>query len=154
MDWTIQDLGSLGELVGAVVVVASLIYIGLQVKQNTMATRSATMQAIFQNTSETWRATTLDLDRTTQFYKISKSDNPTGPERIFASAYVLQTLRAHENIFYQLKYGMLDERYVHLEQRTSNYFSSRLYRKQWDDRLIQGWLSEEYVSFVDGVLAA
>ena len=34
---TIQDLGSLGELLGSVAVLATLIYLALQTRQNTMA---------------------------------------------------------------------------------------------------------------------
>ncbi len=34
---TIQDLGALGELLGAVAVLATLIYLALQTRQNTMA---------------------------------------------------------------------------------------------------------------------
>jgi hypothetical protein len=42
---TIDQLGSLGEFVGAIAVVASLIYVAVQIKQNTNATRISTMQA-------------------------------------------------------------------------------------------------------------
>ena len=34
---TIQDLGALGELIGSVAVLATLIYLTLQTRQNTMA---------------------------------------------------------------------------------------------------------------------
>ncbi len=36
---TIQDLGALGELLGSVAVLATLIYLALQTRQNTMAIR-------------------------------------------------------------------------------------------------------------------
>ncbi len=37
MTLTIQDLGALGELLGAIAVLATLIYLALQTRQNTMA---------------------------------------------------------------------------------------------------------------------
>ena len=37
MTLTIQDLGALGELLGAIAVLATLIYLTLQTRQNTMA---------------------------------------------------------------------------------------------------------------------
>ena len=37
MSLTIQDLGSLGELLGSVAVLATLVYLALQTRQNTMA---------------------------------------------------------------------------------------------------------------------
>ncbi len=37
MTLTIQDLGALGELLGSIAVLATLIYLALQTRQNTMA---------------------------------------------------------------------------------------------------------------------
>ena len=42
---TLQDWGALGELIGGVAIIVSLIYVGLQVRQSTHATRAATSQA-------------------------------------------------------------------------------------------------------------
>jgi hypothetical protein len=36
MDWTIQDLGALGEFVGAIGVIITLIYLAYQIRQNTV----------------------------------------------------------------------------------------------------------------------
>lgn len=35
MDWTIQDYGALGEIIGAIGVIATLAYLALQIRQNT-----------------------------------------------------------------------------------------------------------------------
>jgi hypothetical protein len=43
---TIQELGSLGELVAAIATVATLIYLALQIRRNTQATRAASFHAI------------------------------------------------------------------------------------------------------------
>ena len=50
---TIAELGAIGEFVGAFGVIASLVYVGLQVRQNTRAVRSETRlglaNAMYQN---------------------------------------------------------------------------------------------------------
>ncbi len=46
---TLQDLGNLGEILGAVAVVVSLFYVGSQIRQNTAAVRSSTAQAVHDN---------------------------------------------------------------------------------------------------------
>ena len=46
MDWTIQDLGAIGEFVGAFAVVVTLIYLTLQVRQSTAQARLASIQAV------------------------------------------------------------------------------------------------------------
>ena len=42
----IMELGAIGELVGGVAVIASLVYVGLQVRQNTKAVLAATFQEV------------------------------------------------------------------------------------------------------------
>ena len=41
---TVQDLGSLGELIAAVATVTTLVYLAIQLKQNTRELRSQTFQ--------------------------------------------------------------------------------------------------------------
>ena len=48
-----QELGSLGEFVGAIGVVLSLIYLATQIRQNTRAVRSASVQAATLSTGNT-----------------------------------------------------------------------------------------------------
>jgi hypothetical protein len=43
---TIQELGSLGELIAAVATVVTLIYLALQIRQNTHATRATSFHAV------------------------------------------------------------------------------------------------------------
>ena len=45
---TIQDLGSLGELLAAVATLATLGYLAVQVRQNTESIRASTVQAMFE----------------------------------------------------------------------------------------------------------
>ncbi len=42
---TLEDLGNIGEFIGAIAVVLSLVYLAVQIRQNTNAVRSGTHQA-------------------------------------------------------------------------------------------------------------
>ncbi len=42
----IMELGAIGELVGGVAVIASLVYVGVQIKQNTLVTRGQAVTAL------------------------------------------------------------------------------------------------------------
>ena len=53
MNW--EALGAIGELIGAVGVIASLIYVGLQVRQNTRSMRAATYDSLVRSNGE-WLA--------------------------------------------------------------------------------------------------
>jgi len=46
VEWTIQDLGAIGEFVGAFTVVVTLIYLTLQVRQSTAQARLTSIQAV------------------------------------------------------------------------------------------------------------
>ena len=43
---TIQDLGSIGEVVGAIATVATLIYLAIQIRSHTYAVQSAAAQSV------------------------------------------------------------------------------------------------------------
>jgi len=45
VEWTIQDYGALGEIVGAVGVVVTLAYLALQIRRNTQTIRTAAVNA-------------------------------------------------------------------------------------------------------------
>jgi hypothetical protein len=46
---TLQELGSLGEFIGALAVIASLAYVALQIRQHTRSLRTASFQALMQS---------------------------------------------------------------------------------------------------------
>ena len=48
---TIQDLGSIGEMVGAIAIVATLAYLAVQIRQNTRTTRATNFHNLIENNS-------------------------------------------------------------------------------------------------------
>ena len=46
MEWTIQDLGAVGEFVGAIGVVVTLVYLAYQIRQNTIQLEQSTLTAM------------------------------------------------------------------------------------------------------------
>lgn len=65
---TIQDLGSLGELIAAVATVITLAYLALQIRQNTQAMRNAATRAIIED-SNGWRANVLQNSEVAELYQ-------------------------------------------------------------------------------------
>ena len=49
---SLEDLGNIGELVAAIGVIASLIYLAIQIRQNTQSVRSSAVQASVRDTTE------------------------------------------------------------------------------------------------------
>ncbi len=59
---TIQDLGSLAEIMGAVATVATLIYLAIQIRDNTFAVRSSAAQSVHEAFSTWYRMLAADAD--------------------------------------------------------------------------------------------
>lgn len=59
---TLQDLGSVGELVGAIATVATLIYLSIQIRANTYAVRSAAAQSVHEAFATWYRMLAADAD--------------------------------------------------------------------------------------------
>jgi hypothetical protein len=59
---TLQDLGSLGEVVGATATVATLIYLAIQIRANPNAVRSAAAQTVHEALATWYRTLAADAD--------------------------------------------------------------------------------------------
>ena len=77
---TIQDLGSLGELMAAIATVATLVYLAIQLKQNTRALRSQTFQQSSMDMSLTANAISSDGELGKIVVKASDSLDDLSPE--------------------------------------------------------------------------
>ncbi len=106
----IMDLGAIGELVGGVAVIASLLYLGLQVRQSTRASRAASYQAAVSSVSEWTRCLGSDGALAILFDKGSHDPSSQSEEEQLQYAYLLNSVvRNFENIHYQYESGFMDE---------------------------------------------
>jgi hypothetical protein len=157
MGLTIQDLGSIGEMIGAVAVVITLLYLGSQIRQNTIAVKAAAMQSVFEATSNVWHNSCAQFDRTEKLFEIAakpaKERSPA--ERQYHLGWIMLTVRAQENMFFHLKLGTVDDEYIRLEARINSLFRhpQSIYRNAWEDGTVQPFVSEDFQSFVESVVA-
>ena len=57
---TLNDLANIGQVIGAIAVVVSLIYVALQIRQNTNAVRSATAQTVHEHFAKWYHLVAAD----------------------------------------------------------------------------------------------
>jgi len=157
MDISIQGLGAFGELIGAVAVVITLIYLSYQIKQNTVAVKAAAMESAFRSTSNVWRNSCSEFSRTEKMFEIAaKPAAERSPaERQYHLCSIMQTLRAQENMYFHMKLGTVDEGFIRLRTRLRSIFGhpQSLYRNAWNDGLVQPFISSEFQSFVENLLS-
>jgi len=104
MDLT--QLGNLGEFVSGVAVVASLIYVGIQIRQNTRATHAATLQELCRDMRDQFNAPPVVR---VALRKMSARQELEFEEQYAWLQYTLNTFRMYENQWFQHKRGMLDD---------------------------------------------
>ena len=118
---TLEQLANLGELIGGIAVVASLIYLAIQVRQNTANVRSATLAT----NTDIWTSMLSQVAKP-QFheaYLLGSSGTPDlKPHQILQFYLISRAIFvAFENQFYQHCQGTLDEEiYRGYERATRN----------------------------------
>ena len=106
---TIQDLGSLGELIAALATVLTLGYLALQLRQNTKVLRSQTFQQSSMDMSLTANAISSDKELASILIKSNESIYALDPiERLMFHFWMLVAIRRFEAIYVQAEYGSID----------------------------------------------
>lgn len=105
---TIQDWGAIGEAIGGVAIIISLIYVALQIHQNTQSTQAATIQSFIDGFSKPTLMLT-DGEFTEVYLRgLQGLDNLEARERIQFIAWCMQVFRLWESFYYQRKTGQFD----------------------------------------------
>ena len=101
---SIQDWGAISEMVGAIAIVVSLIYVGVQLRQNTRATRVSTSQAFIQIHGE--EADPIIREpafRDIYWRGLAGLSNLHGSELAAFGAWTSTTIRGWESYYFQWK---------------------------------------------------
>jgi hypothetical protein len=105
---TIQDIGSIGEMIAAIATIGTLAYLAVQVRQNTRALRSSTFQDIANDMSVSSEAICTHADLSAVLVKGSESLADLSPEeRMRHSFFLLMTFRRLESVFIQRQHGFV-----------------------------------------------
>ena len=99
-----------GELIAAIAVVISLIFVGIQIRENTIASKAATYQDSVAYDVEILLSVGSSPDMSRIFFTFR--DNPSaleGDELIQGRTLLTATLRHFENLYLQHEAGMLSD---------------------------------------------
>ena len=106
---SLEDLGNVGEFVGAIAVVVSLIYLAVQIRQNTRSLRAGAFQQYRQQSAEL-RRLLAEPDMASVYRRgLYSPDQLTEEERTRFAAMMVFAFNREENLFLLRKLGLLDE---------------------------------------------
>ena len=147
MNW--DAIGAIGEIVGAAAVVITLIYLAVQLKQNTAAMRSSTFQSISSTLAQNMEVLTTTPGMPALLLKANAGlETLTGEERVQFSSFCLMSHRRIESIFVQKSLGALDQGLAEgFERSILLAYGHRGYREWWNSS--KSAFSTEFAAWVD-----
>ena len=106
---TIEALGHLGEFVGALGVVISLIYLAQQMRQNTTSVRAASFNSMVQNSIRLLEHSFRDSEFAEFLHRAEQDPDSLPPdEKLRWDSYMTAVYRHFGNLVYQHRVGALD----------------------------------------------
>jgi hypothetical protein len=134
-----EALGALGELVGAAGVIASLFYLGSQLRRNSESIEAATALSIAEATQQRLLAPAQTPELAEAFSKMFAGEEVSATERIQVAFFNRATVRGIESTFVQHKRGLLAADVLRGYEA--------LLRRQVSMSVFHDWWSVERLSF-------
>ena len=142
---TLEQLAYVAQIVGVVLIIASLVYVAVQVRQNTDAQLTASRQATLAAHVELL-SRSMDYPEATEALGISNDD-------IRFNAWLVMYLRITEFAWYQYQNGILDKiSWESFMAPTVAVFAAERARRVWDSDVIR--LDPGFRAHIDRALAA
>jgi hypothetical protein len=108
--FSLQDLGSLGEFVGALGVVISLIYLARQMSLNTTSIRAASFNSMTENSIRLLEHSFRDGNFAEFLHRAEQNPSSLSPNELVRwDAYMTAVYRHFGNLVYQYRVGVLDQ---------------------------------------------
>jgi hypothetical protein len=131
MNW--DAIGAIGEIIGAIAVVASLVYLATQIRQSTKVARSATRQAIAESAQRLGQDLIDDTGMAEILVRHINGEELTAEEEIRLQARCYRDMRHWENIHYQMSEDLVSREHWHgFRKNLQVLFGIRAYREYWE----------------------
>lgn len=142
---SIQDIGSIGELLAALATLGTLIYLAAQIRQNSKMMRANTKQAISDSTQSLLY--TMNEDPET-FRKLLSGEEMDEIEKMRVWIFMRATLRGFETQLFHYRSGLLDEQeWTTLKHTILNTMLYPESQDVWQE--LQGVVSPELRSLIE-----
>jgi hypothetical protein len=116
---SLEDLGNIGEFVAAVAVVVSLIYLAVQIRQNTRSVRASTHHSAHRSAREAEMAIAGSETLAHIFRKGAREpERLTGDERVRFDATMRTFFGWYEDIFFQYRQAMVNRDFWETRRRS------------------------------------
>ena len=146
MNW--DAIGAIGELVGAIGVILTLIYLAIQIRHNTRAVRLETAHNIMEEIRDLYSLMAEHGELADLINRAATDyESITGQEKVRWYALNMNFIRSLENGHIQWQEGALDSRvWYGMKRQSSDYTRLPGFAEFWANR--KHWFSEEFQEFM------
>lgn len=146
MNW--DAIGAISELIGAAGVIITLIYLAIQIRNNTRAVRLDTAHNIMEEIRDLYSLMAEHGDLANLINRAATDyDSVQGQDKVRWYALNMNFIRSLENGHIQWQEGALDERvWYGMKQQSADYTRLPGFHDFWKNR--KHWFSEEFQEFM------
>ena len=151
---TIQELGSLGELLAALATLATLFYLAAQIRHNTQAVKASSHHAVTDSFNHLNAIIATDPSAA-RIFRVGLSDlQSLDDDSQFSFGYLmLAYMRIFETLYYQRHAGTVEEQLFDSEQNSLRWaYSHPGAREWWCSNVIS--FSPEFRAHIDDLIAS
>ena len=146
---TLDQFANIGEIIGSVAVIISIVYLAIQIRTNTEAERTSTYQAVvsdfgaLNNTmASTPELSHMFVEAMEDYHQLSSD------EKARISQLFFQCFHYFENMFYQHRKGYLDEEvWTGWKRLMLTYYARPGFQTWWEHR--RDVYSESFACFLE-----
>lgn len=146
MNW--DAIGAIGELIGAAAVVATLIYLSIQLRQNTKTVRLSSAQGVTEELQNMFNLLASDHSLAEVYVEAEKSSELSDANRVRYYAFTNNLLRIYENAFLQRQANVInDAHWTGMSSLMIDYSKMAAFSSFWNNR--KHWLSDEFQNHME-----
>lgn len=149
----LSDWASIAEVVSAIALVISLIYVGVEVHRNTVTQVQVSTQTLVSEANLTYVLIAQDPDLSCIYLQGMADFSGLGShEKLRFSAFLMQSLRALEELHAQWLEGLVDARiWQGFDAQMTEIIQAPGFQQWWEQR--RHFFSEEFQMLLDGKVA-
>ena len=151
MNW--EMLSAIGQVVAAIGVIPSLIYLAVQIREQNKERRRAGINILTAQWNELVKSAQESREFTVLFLQgVRCFHDLDGPDKLSFSAFFTRFTRNCEGMFIYYRDGALEEAlWDEVERTMSDYFAYPGVREWWATR--KHWLTDEFRAVVEAIIA-
>jgi hypothetical protein len=153
MPMTLEELAYISQIIGVIAVLASLIFVGLQIRQNTKAIKATSHHAVTDSFNAI-NTLIISDQKVARLWRLGMAgaEGLDDDERASVAMMMLSYMRIFETLYYQYNNGTLDKKLFDAELKTLKWTVTENpgFLAWWADNPIA--LSAEFRAFIDGLI--